>query len=331
MLDWAGRIEDLCDHLAREHGVDDKLAVEVLLSALVPCPRTRSPWLILETNWYSRNCYGGWFSFGETWLPRSLAQIRARSPWREIEAETKEWLEDEKAERLFIEPDWERYPRFHRLTQAQFLLQRALRVRTKRNRGDHTIRTLDEQERDRRTDELAALTRAVLEDRIGSRPQNPPAFRQPPNFLYHLELLQRLAPWYTDWDTLVALFAQLAIRRAYLYGRTETNDEDNLAMARVARDSVPPWIQKAVRQLSSGPSKASTLENSMTLEEWTRRSGQGAHRELVRLRRNGLIEWSAKKMHWRLLDEHHQGVVDLIDGYPFGRERPRVALASTGH
>jgi len=316
------------DHLTRLYGVEDRQAVEILLSALVNCPRIRSPWMILETNWYSRNCYNGWFSFGQAWLPCSLSQIRARSPWREIEYETKQWLEDEAAERLFIEPDWERYPRFHRLTQAQFLLQRSMRVRTKLSRGDHTLKALDDYERDRRTDQLAAYTRMVLEDQTQSRPETPPKFRPPANFLYHLELVQRLAPWYTDWDTLVTAFANLAVRHAHLYGNMETGPEENLILARVAQDSIPPWIAKAVHQLAQGPSKANVVERVMALEEWSKRTQHGAHRELVRLRRNGLIQWSPEKMHWRLVDEQSEGIRDVIEGYAFGRERPPAARVS---
>lgn len=327
-MDWEGRIDDLCDHLVREHGVDDKLAVEILLSALVPCPRTRRPWLILETNWYSRNCYSGWFSFGETWLPKSLAQIRSQKSWRQIEDETQEWLDAENEERLFIEPDYERYPRYHQRSQAHFLLQRSLRVRTKIPRGDHMLRALDENERDRRADTLVSLTRMVLEDRISSRPENPPTFREPPNFLYHLELVQRLAPWFADWDTLVAAFASLAVRHAYLYGRRETNSDDDQIMARAAQDSIPPWITKAMRQLAQGPSQVYTIERAMQLFEETRRTNHGAHRELVRLRRGGLILWNPQKMHWRMLDDHREGILDIIDGYPFGRERPPQARVS---
>ena len=63
------------------------MPLELLLSALVNCPRTASPWLILETNWYSRDCQDAWFAFGGHWTPCSLARLRARSSWRDIERE----------------------------------------------------------------------------------------------------------------------------------------------------------------------------------------------------------------------------------------------------
>jgi hypothetical protein len=80
MLDWGSRFDDLHHYLATQYGVDDREAVEILLAALVSCPRTAAPWLILETNWFSRRCDNAWFSFGETWLPESLPLIRAMRP-----------------------------------------------------------------------------------------------------------------------------------------------------------------------------------------------------------------------------------------------------------
>jgi len=318
MLDWAARIDDVASQLSREYAVDDRVAIEILLSALVACPRTPASWLILETNWYSRECREAWFSFGEQWLPYALPQLRARSPWRVIEALTIEWLDSPGEERLFIEPDFERYPRFHRLTQAQYLLQRTLRVRTHSWRAAHPLRSLDQREEERRTDELSTLARGVLEDRVGARPADPPDFREPPQFLYHVELVQRLAPWYLDWNTLVRAFGALAVRRAYLEGRRETGPEANQAMARAAADSIPPWIVKALRRLLDAPSKSATLENLMGLREETRRSGHGARQELIRLRRNGVIEWHPQKMHWALKDDHRQGILDVLNGHAFG-------------
>src|SRR5215475_11632568 len=105
MVDWAGRIDERMHKLATEHGVDDRAAVEVLLSAQIACPRTASTWLILETNWFSRECLDAWFSFGESWIPIALPTLRARQPWRSIEEQTKEWLDNPSDERLFVEPD----------------------------------------------------------------------------------------------------------------------------------------------------------------------------------------------------------------------------------
>jgi hypothetical protein len=325
MIDWASRVDELASLLAREYNVEDRVAVEVLLSGLIPCPRTPSVWLILETNWYSRDCEDGWFSFGGMWLPCSLARLRARSPWRDIESEMREMLDSPSEERLFIECDWEKFPRFHRLTQAQYFLQRALRVRTKSHRAADPLKALDKYNQDRRADELAAATRYVLEDRVAARPPDPPRFLEPPNFLYHCELVQRLAPWYLDWHSIVKAFGLLAVRHAYLFGRVETDPSDMAAIARVAHDSIPPWITKALRLLLEGPAMSQTLEKKIALEDDLRRTGHGSHRELIRLARNGVVKWNRLKMHWLLVDEHRQGVADLLDGQVFGAAAQTIA------
>jgi hypothetical protein len=322
MLDWSARLDDLMDFLKREYAVEDRQAVEILLAAgPLNCPRTPTVWMILEVPWYARECRDGWFSFGEQWLPYSLAQLRVRSPWRLVETRMNEWLEAPNEERLFIEPDYDRYPMFHRLTQARDLLQRALRLRVPTERVAIPLRAIDQRAKDRRADELAALAGRVLEDRVGARPQDPPVFHQPPNFLYHLELVERLSPWFRDWNLLVEAFAALAVRRAYLEARTETGPEEIRALARVAADSVPPWISKAVRTLLEGPAAALRLERMMGLEEKSRRSGHGAHRELVRLHRSGIIRWNPQRMHWAIVEEHRHGLADVIQGRAFGRER----------
>lgn len=325
MFDWSARIDDLAALLAQEYSMEDRAALEVLLSALVPCPRTPSLWLILETNWYSRVCEAAWFAFGGQWTPHSLAQIRARQPWRPVVAQLTEWLDAPSEERLFVEPDFERYPRYDKLPNALFVADRSLRVRAVSARVAHPLRGLDAREQERREDSLSAATRAVLEDRIGARSTDPPVFRQPPNFAYHVELVERLAPWFRDWQTLLKNFAALAVRRAYLYGRTETTSEDWAILSRVARDSAPPWIAAALRLIAAGPHKPATIERAMRLFEATRRSGHGAQAELARLRQRGLLHWDTHRMHWKIAEEHAQGVAEVIEGRAFGANVSRVA------
>lgn len=319
-IDWAARIDEVTHQLAREYTVEDREAVEILLAALVNCPRTPASWIILETNWFSRTCDEAWFSFGGHWMPQSLARLRARSPWRVIEAEIEEWLNNPSDEHLFIECDFERYPYFHRLTQAHFLLQRSLRVRTRCARAADPLRGIDKIAEERRADNLNAAARYALEDRAGLRTADPPRFAEPASFLYYCELLQRLAPWYPDWQTLVQALALLAVRRAYLLGRTETDESDNRILARVLRDSIPPWVAKALRLLGDGPSQTQTVEKHMQLEEKTRRSGHGAHRELVRLHRGGLVRWNKQAQHWEIVEEHRQGIADALAGKAFGSQ-----------
>lgn len=317
MIDWGSRVDELAALLAREYNIEDRMAVEVLLSGLIHTPRTPSAWLVLETNWYQRDCEDGWFSFGGLWIPCSFSRLRARSPWRTIEAEMREILDAPSEERLFIECDWEKYAKFHRLTQAQYFLQRSLRIRTKSHRAADPLKSLDKYNQDRRADELSAATRWVLEDRVQARSPDPPRFREPPNFLYHCEMVQKLAPWYPDWNALVKAFGLLAVRHAYLYGRAETEADDMAAIARVAQDSVPPWIAKALRLLLEKPAGAVVLEKRMALEDDTRRQGYGSHRELVRLTRAGIIKWNRPQMYWEIVADHREGIEDVLDGRAF--------------
>lgn len=319
MLDWSSRIDDLAYKLGREYGIQDRMAVEILLSALIDCPRTPLLWLCLETNWFQRDCLGAWFSFGALWTPCSLPRLRAKRPWRGVDAEIYSWFEGQDETRLFIEPDYERYPRFEMLAYSPLILQRTLRLRSCAPRGADPLQSLDMRNQERRADELAAATRYVLEDRVQSRPVDPPAFIEPKNFLYHCELTQKLAPWYQDWDTLVRAFALIAVRHAFLYGRTETEEEDHAAMSRVARDSIPVWIGKALAMLMEGPKETKVLRDHMALFEQRRRSGHGAQRELWRLHRKEIIRWNKVSQRWQIVENHREAVRAALAGRLFER------------
>jgi hypothetical protein len=251
MVDWSGYLDDLHQHLNAVYQIDDAGAVNLLLAALIDVPRTAGCWMILETDWLSRDCSPAWFAFGGTWSPESLGKIRAMRP-RQANQLITQWREEPAVSRLFVEPDWQQLPRARRISEMPSLVARSLRVRVKAPRSIGAL-VLDQREQDRRADALAELVRRVLEDRIGARPVDPPRFVQPANFLYHAELLQRLAPWYPDWSELINALASLAIHHAYLFGRDQTAEEDWTAMGRVAADSVPVWIHAAIRYLDEHP------------------------------------------------------------------------------
>jgi hypothetical protein len=40
--------------------MEDRAALEILLSALVPTPRTPALWLVAEPNWFLRDCAPAW-------------------------------------------------------------------------------------------------------------------------------------------------------------------------------------------------------------------------------------------------------------------------------
>ena len=71
MLDWNTRLDLLHLFLRSAYQIDDPQAPAILASALVHFPRTPALWLVLETNWFSRNCHSAWFGFGQTWQPES--------------------------------------------------------------------------------------------------------------------------------------------------------------------------------------------------------------------------------------------------------------------
>ena len=101
MIDWSARLDDLAFHLATQYRMEDRAALEILLSALVPTPRTSALWLVLETNWFSRDCQRAWFSFGETWLPQSLPLLRTMRP-RKANQLLAKWLVEPAGPRLFV-------------------------------------------------------------------------------------------------------------------------------------------------------------------------------------------------------------------------------------
>src|SRR5215469_5358786 len=130
MLDWSARLDHLAFHLATQYRMEDRAALEILLSALVPCPRTPAPWVVLETNWYSRECAPAWFSFGETWQPASLPLLRTMRS-RDANKLIATWLDDRAPQgRMFVECDYDgRIPRYRPLCDSRSLLTRMLRLR----------------------------------------------------------------------------------------------------------------------------------------------------------------------------------------------------------
>jgi hypothetical protein len=324
MWNWQARIDELHHHLSAFYQIEDQEAIGILLAGLIDCPRTPAVWLILETNWYSRNCEESWFAFGGAWSPRSLGELRSMRPRRANDL-IGEWRDEPVLSRLFVEPDWQQLPRSRGISEISMLVARSLRVRSMIPRTGRIL-AVDERERERRADQLAALTRTVIEDRIRARAQDPPVFREPANWLYRVELLQRLAPWYPDWTMLLNALATLAVRHAYLYNRSETEEDDWKIIRRVMHDSIPPWIGKAVESLSEEPADADSakklnftaLRCAMGINAAD--SPRGATAELYRLRQRGLIQWRPKKMEWAMVREHRAGMREIVraPGVPAG-------------
>jgi hypothetical protein len=318
---WSGCLDDLHHHLASAYRIQDRQATEILLSALLDCPRASTLWFTLETNFYRRDCQLGWFSFGEHWAPRSLGEIRARRPHRDMNREITAWLNDQpEIPRLFIEPDFNRRPRVDRLPELPYLLGRCLRLHTITAPNGATL-PVDERAEHTRSDQLGAYTRHVLEDRIGARSPDPPAFREPPGFLYSCELAQRAGAWFRDWGELASWLRTLGVRHAYLHGRTEVAQDDWAAMARVLRDSIPPWVRRAIEHLRSAPDQQASqllLTRAMRLDGEDNESANYAKDELGRLAKQSILQWGPIKKVWRLHPQHAQAVIETAAGRAFG-------------
>ena len=266
---------------------------------------------MLETNWFSRDCQRAWFSFGETWQPASLPLLRTMRS-RDANKLIATWLDDRSPQgRLFVECDYDgRIPRYRPLCDSRSLLTRTLRLRIL-STPDGVSRPIDEQRASERALRLRALTADVIEDRAQARPFDPPVWREPPNFLYHAELAVRLAGRHHDYGESVHALRSLAIRHAYLDGRTETDETDWSLLARVLADSVPPWLRRIVEHLSASPkhkAQAETLQRIMRLESH--------NHELARLGRTGILTWHPSQI-WSLTPLHTRFVTELVAGRAF--------------
>jgi len=317
MLDWSARLDDLDHFLSTQYRVEDRIATEILLSALVDCPRTAGLWTVFETAYYSRDCTRAWFSFGGSWRPRSMGAIRADRP-RNLHRDLTDWLEDS-SPRLFIEPDFEQPRSIGHLAELPFLLGKCLRIRARLTASVAT-QPVDERVDQQRADELGELTRHVLEDRISARPSDPPRWSEPPGFRYYTELAQHLGGWQRSWAELANLLRVLAVRRAYIFGRGEVGEEDWPVLQRVLRDTVPVWITRAIERLRAGEDQRTghlVLARAMRIDSDPHKADIVAKRELVRLHRAGLIHYDSQTATWKLVAEHASGVGEVIDGRAF--------------
>lgn len=329
MLDWAARIEDLHEFLAREYDVTDTLAVEILLSALIPCPRTANIWITLETNWATPECDTAWFGFGGEWLPVSFLDLRGRgASWRDREQKVSEWLGGPIQERLFVEPEYEHYPRWSFFAQALLIQARALRLRTRTPRSLAGLNLLDQYQEELTLDKLRHLTQNIIKEGKHWRSENPPAFVDPPHFAHYVEMLEKLSGWFTDWRILVRSLAWLAVRHAYLFGREETGPPEDRILERIMRDSIPPWIHKAIEALAGGESKTVTVSKKMGLEERSKNNFRvGPRSELRRLKVAGVVESSGNHLNLQLVPKYRDSVLRLIRGEAFSPQA-RIARVS---
>lgn len=277
MNPYPERIEELHRILAERFGQTDRQATEVVLAAHVTpaISRTRCPWIVIETDYPSRDTDGAWFNLsGGTRatghpVPKSLAVPRVLYP-RESELTLQEWTnqrQDPAAVGVFVESEWRRpvdmggrglnmsgavvsrpsWRMWRNQTYAALLAQ-CVRLRVTHPKSGIGFNI----DRDADLAALRTAARRVLD------PEFRPAVRQtepvPASFLYWCELLQRLAPIQTDWDALTGALVGIGRNIAYLYA--DGRPADWRAVERVMRDTIPA-VTRDILERTNGTRKES--------------------------------------------------------------------------
>jgi hypothetical protein len=251
------RIAELHEHLATRWGVTDTQAVDILLTSLLPASFTamKRPWIILETDYPSRDTAAAWFSLGGTLTVRSLAVPRVLRS-RAAEAVLHNWILMRKADSpgVWVDAEWRRLPASGRgagLLMAThsyaILLAMCVRLRTIHPKGPQA--TLLNRSSD--LTELARLTSRVLDPDLRTPSQT--VSNLPQSFLYWCELLQKLCPIQTDWESLTGNLSAIARGISLLYN--DSRPPDWSAAERVMRDTIPymtQWILDEATLLRNG-------------------------------------------------------------------------------
>lgn len=315
MIDWTGRIDELMDHLAHEWGITDRLAVEIALASYVECPHTPRAWIAVEEEIFTDGRESSWIGFGGLWNPIGLLIKRRRYPFRKSQEKIEYLLNHTQEAQIFIEPDYEQFPVIPQvMSRSPELMMRMLRVRVPHPLTHHCLRAVDRRCQERRWSALLSRAMCVVEDRAGARPDRPPVFRMPTDFLYYAELLYRLSSFYKDWDVLVVSLAALAIRHAYLTGKEQT---DVAALNRVMRDMVQVWTTRLLRKLEGGKSRGcNEMVREMALESSNKTVGMMAHRVIWRLNRRGILDHPVGGKYY-ITEEHREPIRHLLDGEAF--------------
>jgi hypothetical protein len=246
MNPYPRRIAELHDHLERRYGQRDRQATEILLASLLDRDllRARRAWIVLETDYPSRDVSPespAWFMFGgENRTVESMSSLRTLARRYRVTNVTEQWLKDrETAARTLVESEWRRLQQKIAYVNAmtvfgyQCLMATSIRLRADYPRGDFILRP--DREADRM--ELARLARRVLSsDHRDSRPMIANEDRIPAGLMYWCELLQKLCPMQTDWETLIGSLTSIARGISILYA--DGREPDWAAAERIMRDSI---------------------------------------------------------------------------------------------
>ena len=306
MNPYPDRIAELHSHLAGVWSQRDTQATEILLAALLPASltRMRRPWLIVETDYLSRDTSNTWFSFGmpEYVHARSLAvprSVRAR--------DCRQWSDNVLAEDpfdqpgVFVDAEWRVLPNKYKCVTAiasyYALLARCVHLRVAQPRSDIGVRTMNARESDRL--ELARLSRRVLDSQhrqhrspvahstpsgvlLASQSQGVTA--APQSLYYWSELAQKLAPVQHDWECLTGSVAAVAHGITTLYNDNRAPDWS--AAERVLRDTIPYATTRLILEASHGPvaARMAHIQSGGVIG-----SGERVTVELKRLEREGVL------------------------------------------
>jgi len=254
---YPARIDELHEWLTARYGQRDRQATEILLAQMLDqtVSRRRAPWIIIETDYPSRDTSDAWFSFGGEARPepRSLAVPRTLRA-QKCETILQEWLADSGKPCLFVEAEWRRLPTAGcgaklLMTTHSYgtVLSACVRVRVEHPRGSHAARS----EQDADAAELARLTRRVLDNdhrvNLGAAIADYSA-STPESLFYWSELVQRVAPIQTDWEALTGSLVTIARNIGLLYG--DGRGPDWRAAERTMRDTIPYTVEWLLGQTS---------------------------------------------------------------------------------
>ena len=304
MNPYPERIQELHDHLRGVWSQRDTQATEILLAALLPASltRMRRPWLIVETDWLSRDTSGAWFSFGQP----EYVQARSLGTPRSMRArDCRQWSDNVLAEDpldqpgVFVDAEWRVLPNKSKSATAiasyYALLARCVHLRVAQPKSGIGVRTMNAREADRL--ELARLARRVLDSQHRSSiahstpsgvllaSQSQCATGTPPQSLYYWsELAQKLAPAQVDWECLTGSIAAVAHGIATLYNDGRAPDWS--ASERVLRDTVPYAASRLIMEASHGPvaARMAHIQPGGVIG-----SGERVTVELQRLEREGVL------------------------------------------
>ena len=278
MNPYPERIEELHEFLAARYGQRDREATEILLACLLDSTiaGVRKPWLILETDFMSRETEPGWFSFGGTAATRSIASVRIERPARAQELIT-EWFDERSnnpnRDGIFVEAEYrsgapprrtrryysaEPFATYRAAVRDQYtlLLATTLRLRVAYPKGGIALRGTDCNDHA----ELGKLARRALDNSFRNRITHP--LPVPDGFLYWCEVMQKLAPQMNDWDALTGQIAAVGRNVPLLYN--DGRPFDKRSAERIIRDVIPHATREIMEETIRGAGKGLTDMTIMT-------------------------------------------------------------------